>query len=105
MIILYRHLRGKYQARQAKLDGRPPAPAPEASQTSSSTRDDVQPSTPPAPSKVSWRSHVLLMIALVIPVFLETLDYTGTHDILRILDLQAHSLLIQWSLPPRFILL
>ena len=79
MIILYRHLRGKYQARQAKLSNQPPAPAsgPEVSQTSSNTQDDVQHNRAASSSNRSWQGNVLLMIALAIPVFLETLDYTG----------------------------
>ena len=77
MIILYRHLRGKHQARQAKLSNQPPAPALEVSQTSSNTQDDVQQNRAAASSNRSWQGNVLLMIALAIPVFLETLDYTG----------------------------
>lgn len=33
--------------------------------------------TPPKSGKSSWKWKVILMVGLAIPVFLETLDYTG----------------------------
>jgi len=34
-------------------------------------------SHPPSPRKQNWRWKLILTITLAIPVFLETLDYTG----------------------------
>lgn len=63
----------------------------ERKQPQSTAQDDAQSSTPSRDQPVNnadagqdgqsltWR--LLLMVALIIPVFLETLDYTGTSAI------------------------
>lgn len=38
----------------------------------------AQPPAPPTRTGNDWKWNVLLLIALALPVFLETLDYTGT---------------------------
>src|SRR5438552_5740217 len=66
---LYRHFKGK--------TGGPEAGARD---DSTSTPSAPTPSQPPRPeSTLRWR--LTLLIALAIPVFLETLDYTGQKNV------------------------
>ena len=65
-ILLFRYLKRKYGDRKARKNGTAPPSEAAGSGRRSTTR-----------AELLW--NVALMVALIIPVFLETLDYTGKN--------------------------
>ena len=95
MILAYRYIRDKRRqskaAREARDNGSVPAHQPSQTQSNQTqSKDDAQtlnaqssstpaPESSPKPGGISTsaKHKILLMAALALPVFFETLDYTG----------------------------
>ena len=87
MILAYRYIRDKRRkakaAREAQEQGLTSPPSRTASDDAQTVQGQVpSPGAPTTPSSVlsstlKWR--ILLMVALLVPVLFETLDYTGGY--------------------------
>ena len=94
MILAYRYIRDKRRAakaaREAEAAGLPPPSQQERDADSQGTAHDESPVSGAAPhgkisSSTKWK--LMLMLALLVPVFFETLDYTGKQLAQQILCL------------------
>lgn len=97
MYLAYKYIRDKRRkakaAQQAEAAGLsspqtetiPSEDGPRSAHEPSDSSSTPQPSSKPSTS-VKWK--LLLMAALVVPVFFETLDYTGENSTMSFYDLK-----------------
>lgn len=75
-ILLFRYLKRKSNERKARKDGTVDVPPTES-------QPDTAASSRPSMTRAQVLWNIALMVGLVIPVFLETLDYTGKRPLRR----------------------
>lgn len=81
-VLLYRYLKKKYDQRRQGVTQAENTPQLEAARLNNNSGFASQQPTEnvsAGTTKAQLIRTVMLMVALTIPVFLETLDYTGTH--------------------------
>ena len=88
MIITYRFVRRKYKERQQRRAAETTTSQPAVVEQQETQAEEIQPKSvhhdaqaaqQPTKKGMSWTWRLMIMGALAIPIFLETLDYTGAQ--------------------------